>query len=316
MIINSAYSVLSMLLIIAIGFFAGGTDFFKQYNCGTVITTYLKYIGIPIFMVYNVLSNFNSRRELMALFNAMPYSLLIVAFSFILGLLISWLLRIPPSRRGTYTNACGFSNTIFMGFPVIAAVFGDSILPTGMVFYAANMILFWTIGVYLLRVEGGKTGKFFTVSNFKQMLAPPLLGFLLGILLVAIQIRFPGFVLTTLKKVSDTTSPLGMMFIGSVIRMSLVKQSGMLRDLLFLLLTRLIFLPVVLFFITSALPVDIKSKQVFYLLALMPAMTQLGVMSHDSGGDYKFASIWITLSTVIGVGTIPLFTFIVEKYFV
>lgn len=315
MIINSVNSVLSMLLIIATGFFVGGTDFYKQYSCGKVLTTYLKYIGIPVYMLSNVLVNFSSRGELLVLLRALPYSLLTVVFSLIVGVFLSKLLSIPPSRRGTYINACGFSNTVFLGFPVITAVFGDFITPVGMVFYAANSLLFWTVGVYLLRVEGGKTGKFFSPSNLKQLLAPSLLGLLFGMLLVAVELPLPEFVLSAMKKVAATSSPLGMMFVGMVIRTSSVKLDGVLRDILFLVLTRFIVLPAALFFLISALPIDTQSKQVFYLLALMPAMTQLGVMTHDSGGDYRFASIWITISTVIGVGTIPIFTFITERYF-
>jgi len=316
MIVNAAYSVLSMLLIIAVGFFMGGTAFFKEHDVGAAITIYLKNIGIPVYMCYNAITNFSSRAELKALFETLPFSLLTVAGSFAIGTALAYLLRIRPTRRGTFINAVGFSNTVFLGFPVISAIFDEAVLPKGMMFYAANTIVFWTIGVYMLRRESGTAPKFFTRANLKQVAAPPLIGFVIGLLIVALEIELPPFLMTAVRNISGTSSPLGMMFIGTVIRATDLRQGGILRDVVVLFLVRFIAFPVILLGLMRVLPIDLETRRVFYMLALMPAMTQLGVMSRVSGGDYKFASVWITISTILGVGSIPLFTLVMEKLLV
>ncbi len=316
MIVNAAYSVISMLLIIALGFFIGGTEFFKKHDLGGAISIYLKNIGIPVYMFYNAITNFHGREELFELFKTLPYSLMTVGGSFVIGVIVAYALKIKPSRRGTFVNALGFSNTVFLGFPVISAIFGDSVLPKGMILYAANTVIFWTVGVYLLRKEGGGAPKFFTKGNLKQVAAPPLIGFVTGVVVVALGIKLPQFLMTSISYVSGTSSPLGMMFIGTVIRATDLRQGGIIRDVVVLFLTRFILLPIILVGFMRVIPIDLETRRVFYILALMPAMTQLGVMSRVSGGDYKFASVWITVSTILGVGSIPLFTYIMERFII
>ena len=171
-------------------------------------------------------------------------------------------------------------------------------------------------GVYLLRKEGGGAPKFFTKGNLKQVAAPPLIGFVTGVVVVALGIKLPQFLMTSVSYVSGTSSPLGMMFIGTVIRATDLRQGGIIRDVVVLFLTRFILLPIILVGFMRVIPIDLETRRVFYILALMPAMTQLGVMSRVSGGDYKFASVWITVSTILGVGSIPLFTYIMERFII
>ena len=39
-----------------------------------------------------------------------------------------------------------FSNSMFIGFPVVSGIFGDPGIPYLMLFYLINTTLFWTLG--------------------------------------------------------------------------------------------------------------------------------------------------------------------------
>ena len=49
----------------------------------------------------------------------------------------------------------------------------------------------------------------------------------------------------------------------------------------------------------------------FFLLSSMPAMTQLSVMSKESGSDVEFASLLIAVTTVLSIFMIPVYAWIV-----
>jgi len=108
---------------------------------------------------------------------------------------------------------------------------------------------------------------------------------------------------------------MGLLFIGMVMRSTNLKEKHLWKDLLILVFIRCMLLPIVMGVIVSALPISTESKAVFYLLTLMPAMTQLSVMGKRYNSDYHLASIWTTLSVLIGMAEIPLIFRVMEDIF-
>ena len=63
------------------------------------------------------------------------------------------------------------------------------------------------------------------------------------------------------------------------------------------------------------LPAAPEVKGVYYLLSLMPAMTQSGIMTKAYNSDYKFTSIWIAVSSILGAVSLPLYVWMIENVF-
>ena len=83
------------------------------------------------------------------------------------------------------------------------------------------------------------------------------------------------------------------------------------RDLLLVLLFRFIVCPALMLGVVYVMPLPALNKQVFFLLSSMPAMTQLSVMSKESGSDVEFASLLIAVTTVLSIFMIPVYAWIV-----
>ena len=66
--------------------------------------------------------------------------------------------RIWEDRRDTFIVAAGFPNVVFIGFPVIQALWGEGITSVGAIYYIASTVLFWTLGISLLQ-RGEKTAR-------------------------------------------------------------------------------------------------------------------------------------------------------------
>ncbi len=316
MIANAVNSVVEMLVVMALGFFLAGSKFYRENRAKQVLNQYLSAVAIPVYLFYNVWSSFSTRTELLATLAKLLIPVAVILAQYLIGFILCRFLRVQAGRQGAFIDACALSNVVFLGFPVMISMFGEQVIPDGMVYYIANTLLFWTLGTYLLRVDGGQKKGFFRRENLICILSPAMIGLLVGVAVRLIGLPLPGFFATAVKNVSATCSPLGLLFVGASIRSAKPFDRSFSRDIAVLFTARYLVMPVLLGLLFLILPIAAQSRQVFYILALMPAMTQLGIMAHRYHSDSEFTGAWIALSSVIGIVTIPLFAWLLQNVFI
>ncbi|WP_101910322.1 AEC family transporter [Marasmitruncus massiliensis] len=316
MIANAVYSVAEMLVVMAVGFFIACSRFYREARAEQVLNKYLSAVAIPIYLFYNVLSAFSTRTELLVTLAGLFVPIAVILAQYLAGFALCRVLRVQAGRQGAFIDACALSNIVFLGFPVVTSVFGEKVIPDGMVFYIANTLLFWTLGTYLLRVDGGQKKGFFRKENLIRIFSPAMIGLLAGVAVRLTGLPLPDFLAASIKNISATCPPLGLMFVGASIRSAKPLKEGFLRDIVVLFAARYLVMPVLLGLIFFVLPISVQSRQVFYILALMPAMTQLGIMAHSYHSDSEFTGAWIAISSVIGVVTIPVFAWLLQNVFI
>lgn len=150
MVSSAIQSVLSLLVLIGIGYYMASQSWYPSWGTGLLSKICVR-IAIPAHMFHSTITTIKSSDELMALLGGLPVPYFTILFSLGVGLLLARALKIPPFRRGVFLNAVAFSNTVLIGFVVVEAIFGGEALPDAMVYYMANTTLFWTIGTWLLR---------------------------------------------------------------------------------------------------------------------------------------------------------------------
>ena len=294
-----------MFLIIMLGYFLARTRIFQENHADLLISKYLIRVAIPIYMVYSTVSVYSSREVLWNTIQWVPVPFLLVGTGMAAGLIAAKLLHVRDGRQGVFINACGLGNTVFLGIPIASFVLGPASQGFNMTYYMANTIMFWTLGTFSLRKDHDGDIRFFHIGSLKKIFSPCMLGFLLGIVLVFLQIPIPVFLETFMEKISDTSSALGMIFIGAVIQKTMWRPDEFLRDILILLLCKFAAMPLLMLAVLYHLPLPVIAKQAFFILSLMPGMTQLGLMSREYGSDAAFAAAWIALSTVLCIFLLP-----------
>lgn len=314
MIWQSTQSVLSIILFLAAGFLFAKKPWFGPSG-ETFLSKFCINVAVPLYMIANVYDTIGTKERLAELMIQFLIPLGIILFFLITGYLTSLLLKIPKERQGVFTDAIGFSNVVFVGFPIITTILGDEAITVGMNYYLANTILFWTVGAWFLRRDSGQTGPFFSLANVKRMLPPPIIGFLIGIILLTAEITVPAWIHTPIQKIGATAMPLGLAFVGSVLRNVSWKELTISKDVALLLLSRFLFAPLLLVLLYTVLPIDSLSKQAYFLLTIMPSMTQFGILAKDCGADYKFASVLITLTTVASIIVVPVYSVLMNYLF-
>lgn len=299
---ESITGILSLLILIGAGFFIAGKDWFGEMG-RDVVSKFCVRLAIPCYMFCNVLSACESRGKLLDMCHALPAPLANILVCTGIAVILAKAGRFLQGRKGVFINAAAFSNTVIVGFPVIMALLGEAAMPDAMVYYMANTVLFWSLGTWLLRRDAGvREG-----IQIRKFFSPAIIGLLVGIAVVLSGITLPSFIMSPLTYLKNTVTPLAMIFIGCVIRTNGRKDIRLSRELVWILIFRYVASPALMIAACSRLALPSSMKQVFCIMTVMPAMTQLGIMSKESGSDYGFASVVITVTTALSMVLIPVY---------
>lgn len=311
MVAQAIQSVISMLILMLIGAWLAGKDWFRKSGGTGLLSKLIVNVLVPLYMLNNVLTKVGTRQKLWEIVVCLPLPMITIFISLALGIWMAGRLGIHVPRRGVFINVMTFTNCVLVGFPIIISLFGEEAAAVGMVYYMVNTICFWTIGVQLLREDGGQKSSLFSKAGLKKLLSPPLLGFLLGVVLVILGLSLPAVLANPVSQLGSCATPMAMMFVGCILRDADWSKLKISRDLLLVLLFRFIVCPALMLGVVYVMPLPALNKQVFFLLSSMPAMTQLSVMSKESGSDVEFASLLIAVTTVLSIFMIPVYAWIV-----
>jgi predicted permease len=162
--------------------------------------------------------------------------------------------RLTPGSHAALLIACGLGNTAFIGFPMIAAFYGEQEIRHAVVFDQVTFILFSTVGVItILRASAGKVKEINFLSVAKKIFRfPPFIACLLALILpcfISISIAVP-----LLDKLVATMSPLALFSVGLQLRLGEIRKEWRLLSvgLLYKLILAPCFILILAFFMQSS----------------------------------------------------------------
>lgn len=315
MILKAVDSTASLLLLILIGYILGGMKSIKENNGELVFSNFLANCALPCFIFYNIYTSFDSGEALYSLIKSLPVPFLLICVMLAIGAAGAKIFKIDPKRRGAFTDANAFANTSFIGFPIITTLLGAHTLSTGMLYYIGNTLLFFTLGTWLLSKDTGKSEKIFTKAGIKKVFSPMLIGLIIGVIVRLINLPMPDFVMKSLSYFTSVCPCMGMIFAGLLIRKSKIVKEYFFPEMLLLLFLRYLISPIVIGAVLCLLQIETETKAVYYILALLPSITQMSIMSDIIGSDSTFCALWLTVSSIFGVAFIPITVFLAERVF-
>lgn len=205
------------------------------------------------------------------------------------------------SKLGIFQYALVFSNSGFMGYPVVEAVLGK-----GAIFYAAifnlpfNFLCF-TLGVYFLS-KGNSNAKF----SIKSMINPSMIAVFIGLALFVTGTELPVFINHPLELLGDVTTPISMIVIGSMLAGSSAMECFKRFDMYMLAVLRLVAIPVLVFLVLRPFSFDSVVMAIPVVISAMPSTANTAIMANEYGADVALASQAVFFTTLFSVVSIPL----------
>ncbi|KXT75917.1 AEC family transporter [Streptococcus sp. DD12] len=304
MFYQSISGVLVILGLIAVGYVLALRGWFSA-ETSQFLSRLVTQLALPCYMVVTIVERF-SARDLLDMLPNLRFPVLSMVILLALAMALAQVFAVDPSHRGLFVSMFFNSNTVFVGLPVNQALFGDQSIPYVLVYYMCNTTFFWTLGIYLIQRDGQGQAGLKLSDSLKKIFSPPLLGFLLGLLLVLLGLELPKVLLTDLTYLGNLTIPLSMLFIGIAIARAGMRNLRLGKDHILILLGRFVMAPLVMAAILALVDAPALMKQVFIVQSAMPVMTNAPVVAKLYGADSQYAAIMVAETTLGMLVVVPL----------
>ncbi len=234
----------------------------------------------------------------------------------LLAFFLPVLLRVEKKSRGTYQAMTVFSNIGFMGFPVIAALYGNGALLYAALFMIPYNILIYTYGISAMTGKEKETSREKNLSQKKassigRIFNIGVIACILTILIYLFGIPVPAFVKTTVTHLSNLTAPLSMMVIGASLADIDLKKLFTDGKLLVFSAIKLVLIPVIGVLLIRQFVDNQVLCGVCMVMLATPVGSMTAMLAQQYDGDYEMASRGVALTTILSVATMPLVSAIV-----
>lgn len=289
-----------LFLLMAVGFLLGKREMIDLHTTGQM-STLLLYVIAPCVVVNSLQTPYDPHLLSALLWGCVlllgQYGGLILVSRFTFG-------RQPPQTRSVLRFAQVYSNNVFMGLPLLQAALGEDaavfVIPSLVMFYLFQ----WTHGVTTM---GGK------VSLRHALLNPAMIGVFVGFALFVTNTALPPVAGTTVKLLAGVNTPLAMLVIG--VQMSRARFRATFTDLRLYAVSAVRLLLSPLLTLLIMLPFRWVDGDLFCALVILSAAPAAGLTSifaQRFGQDTATAAQTVSLSTLLSLGTLPLFAVLAQ----
>ena len=306
--VESIAGVLIILGLICVGYFLASWFDEKQTK---LLARLVTQVSLPCYMVDTIMQKFDAH-SLIRIIPDLGYPVLSMVILLGVALVLVRICRISQNKRGLFVSMFFNSNTVFVGLPINQALFGDKSIPYVLIYYMANTTLFWTWGTYFIQRDANLRQQFSITNTLKKIFSPPLLGFMLGVVLVLTDVSLPSFISKDLMYLGNLTVPLSMIFIGISVKQAGLNHLTFQRENLLVIIGRFVCAPLLMMLLLHNVMMPTLMKQVFVLQAAMPVMTNAPVVAKLYGADSDYAAIMVTETTLLSLIVVPILMVLVQ----
>ncbi len=305
--------IVGFIILVLIGVIASKTGIITS-DTKDLLAKIIFNITLPLMLLCNFsLLDITPR----LVFNSI--TIIILTFTtLLLMFLISWMVtrivKMTPAETTIFKVHSVFGNLVYLGFPIISALYkAEGLLYAGMFQLVSNMLL-WTAGVIILNQGNNLTlrGKIKYIFNLNT------LAVIVGFLMFLFSLKLPPVLLKPLSGLGDSTIYLSMLYIGSTVFYSKLKESLNNAEVYILTVIKLIVAPVIVLLIISQLMklwpgrIDITVVSTLVVMLSMPAMANVVIMAKNFGADDKLAAANVFVSTLVSLITLPAMLFLLD----
>ncbi|WP_437747427.1 AEC family transporter [Sorangium sp. So ce302] len=222
------------------------------------------------------------------------------------GVAVARALGLPRAAQGAAGLVGSFSNTGFLGVPVVLALYGDAGGAAGTAILVDSIVtafLLWTFGVALAARMGGGGG-----GDGRGLLAvllhPNVLSIAVGLTLHAAPIPLPVWLEHALGALGSATPTLVFLALG--LSLDLGSLRGRVRPLAAVAAVKLLLSPAVALGAAVALGLKRPSSEVAVLQSAMPTSMVSVIVAARYGCDGQFAAATAVVTTLGALASLPI----------
>lgn len=288
-------SVVSLAIIILVGFLGSKKKIITpQINKGLID------ILINISLPFMILSSFIFTYDDSIKSNVLKTFYYSIA-AYIIVTVVSYLLLLPikSDKKTVLHFANVFTNTGYVGFPILNSIYGAEGIIYGSIFNMFFVIFVWTYGIILFK--GNFEKKDLKGELKKILINPSIIAVCIGIIIMVFDIQLSGAVLSSIRSIGSITGPLSMIIIGAIL--SDVKIKEYIKDwtLYYGITTKLIIIPVIIYLISLLLGEASKAINTVIIMTAMPASAMTSILAESYDKEKDYAAVIVSMTTLLSL---------------
>jgi len=306
--------ILMLAIVVLIGAIAAK---FKVLTSDTkdLLSKVIFNISLPLMLFTNFFRLEATPRLIANSLFILAVSGFVIFFLLLVGWISVRLFRMKGAEAAVFKTHSMFGNTIFLGFPLITALYGVEGLLYASMYQLVSTVIMWTAGVIILSHGNGTSWR----KSFVKVLNTNTIATIAGLLLFILSVRLPDILIKPMTELGSANTWLSMLYIGAMLYLSNVGGLLKKKSLYLISFNRLIFVPALLISIfyliitlTGIAPEKLVTS-VIILEASMPCMATVVIMAKEFGSDDRLAVGNVFVSTIISIVTLPLVVTALER---
>lgn len=212
-------------------------------------------------------------------------------------------LPVKAADRGIYSFMLAFGNVGFIGYPIVASIFGPNAVFYASILNFPSTLLIFVFGTLFISGDQGNM-----CFNWHTLYCPAMIASYLSILVVLTGWVPPRVVSTPFVLLGNVTVPAALLIIGSSIARVPVRRMFGNVSIYLMSALRLMLIPLFILYISRLCSVDNTIANINVVLAAMPVASYgtLFCIQYAKGEVIMAEGTFIT--TLLSVLTIPLLT--------
>lgn len=242
------------------------------------------------------------------------HNMIIIAIASFLYLTIVTLIssRLAPrisdidNHKSSIRYSLTFGNTVFLGYPISYALFGELGIFYASIYVAMQNIFQWTVGVHIFKREK------FSLTSLKRLLNPGLIAITIGLVMFFIGLKTPSYLLRVIKGVGAISVPLALMIIGATLSEYKLKDIIVDREAQKVSILKSVIFPAVFLFVLMFLPFNPMIKGILIIQTAAPVQASAALFAKNFGGASGIVAKCVAFTTLLCTITIPVFLMFVQ----
>lgn len=295
-------SILTLGLAMAFGFIAVKTGYISE-DVKNAISKVIIKITMPILVITALTKVTLDQEKIINSLLVVGIAVVSIAVLYGIGILVSRMFHMDRPRAVVHQCLTAFGNVVFLGYPLIRAIYGEEGMLYAALYGFANDLFVWTLAVYQLATIAGK-GKS-TRENLKNLINPATIAFVVSFIMMIFGLKFTGILGNVLDGIGSMTTYLSMLFIGGTLALVDFRKIYKRVSLFLLVVVKMLIIPVLLILILRLFPLDPMVKGIIILQVAMPSQTILTILTTEYKGDVIWAAEGVFITTVASLATLP-----------
>lgn len=297
-----ATTMCSLIIIVIAGFVSHKrgiiNEEFERKLSGFVIK-----VTCPALLISSTMGDKMPDRE------HIPMLLLVSLLTYVILIPLAYvqpvLMRVKRDLRGMYSFMLTYSNVGFIGYPVVASIFGSDA-----VFYACILNVFNTITVFIWGVmfisgENLKDG-----FRFRLFISPAMIATYISVIIVVLNLHTPKAIAMPLSILGNMTVPSSLIVIGAALAEIPTRKMVGTPHIFMMCFLKLLVLPLLVYNAMIMIGIDTRISSINMILIAMPVASFGTMFCMQMGKDETTMSqgtFWTTLLSVVSIPLLAMF---------